>query len=225
MKFFPFHLYDCETSCNPLTFCFLGRAFYGNCKTPFYCKVRFCHPKDKHEISCKLFCAHLGKWLCVSCWKALGERTGKGRRGEGRSWKTAVPSSIAGRVHYLSALADIMQLYQSQWRCPQVPFSDTLQWRSSETCRKPGNASDGCGWCVEVPASIQLSKHKCLVSFEFLSVASKTVLVVDFSITVQLPTEQQKLCDCPLEPWSGGYAQQFCTYCLLSQLHRNACQE
>lgn len=48
---------------------------YGNCKTPFYCKVGFCHCKDRQKISFKLFCAHLGKGLCVSCWKALGERT------------------------------------------------------------------------------------------------------------------------------------------------------
>lgn len=43
-----------------------------------------------------------------------------------------------------------------------------------------------CLWlrCVDVPAPIQLSKHKCLVPFEILSVTSLTVLMVDFSISL-----------------------------------------
>lgn len=143
MKFFHFHLYDHKTSHNPLTFCFLNPAFYGKPQTPFHCKVGLCHPKDKHKISCKLFCAHLCKWLCLSCWEAMGKRREEGKRGKLR--KRPVPDSIAGCVHYLSALADIMQLYQAGWRRPRVPCSDTLQRRSSETCSKLRNASGVCG--------------------------------------------------------------------------------
>lgn len=104
-----------------------------------YCKVGFCHPKDKHKISCKLFLCPSWQVALCELLKSLGERTG-----EERLWKTAVPSITAGWAHYFSAFADIMQLYQSWWRCPPLPFSDTLQWRSSETCSKPTNASDAC---------------------------------------------------------------------------------
>lgn len=71
MKFFLFHPYEHILCHNHLTLCFLNLAFYGNSNPLFHCKVGFYHPKEKHKVSFKLFCACLCKWLCLSCWEAL----------------------------------------------------------------------------------------------------------------------------------------------------------